>query len=37
MDTFKHFAFFLKERLERFEVSSGLSAVAGFFVGLKMG
>jgi uncharacterized membrane protein (Fun14 family) len=37
MDTFKHFALFLKERLERFEVSSGLSAVAGFFVGLKLG
>jgi uncharacterized membrane protein (Fun14 family) len=37
MNTFKHFALFLKERLERFEVSSGLSAVAGFFIGLKMG
>ena len=37
IDTFKDFAGFLKERLERFEVSSGLSAVAGFFLGLKMG
>jgi len=37
MDSFKHFALFLKERLEHFKVSSGLSAVAGFFIGLKMG
>jgi len=35
--TFKHFALFLKERLEHFHVSSGLSAIAGFFVGLKIG
>ena len=37
VDTFKHFALFLKERLEHFQVSSGLSAVAGFFLGLKLG
>ncbi len=37
VDTFKQFALFLQERLERFKVSSGLSAVAGFFLGLKMG
>ncbi len=37
MEVFKHFALFLKARLEQFQVSSGLSAVAGFVVGLKMG
>ncbi len=37
VDTFKQFALFLQERLERFKVSSGLSAVAGFFLGLKIG
>jgi len=36
-DVFKYFVTFLKDRLEHFEVSSGLSAVAGFFVGIKMG
>ena len=37
VDTFKQFALFLKERLERFHVGSGLSAVAGFLIGLKIG
>ena len=37
MEMFKHFAGFLKDRLSNFEVTSGLSAVAGFVVGLKMG
>ncbi len=37
VDGFKHFMLFLKERLENFKVSGGLSAVAGFFVGLKIG
>ncbi len=37
IETFKHMAFFLKERLEQLEVSSGISAIAGFFVGLKIG
>jgi len=36
-DIFKHFVVFLKDRLERFKISSGLSTIAGFFVGLKMG
>lgn len=34
---FKEFAFFLKERLSRLKTSGSVSAVAGFFVGLKMG
>jgi len=37
VDAFKQFALFLKERLTRFHVGSGLSAVAGFFIGLKIG
>jgi len=36
-DIFKHFISFLQNRLEHFEVSSGLSAIAGFLAGLKMG
>ena len=36
-DGFKYFVGFLKDRLENFQVSSGLSAVAGFFAGLKFG
>ncbi|WP_456430999.1 FUN14 domain-containing protein [Nitratifractor sp.] len=34
---FERFALFLKERLARLKLSGGASAVAGFFVGLKMG
>lgn len=34
---FQDFTVFLKNRLSTFQVSKGLSAVAGFFVGLKMG
>ena len=37
VELFKNLVTLMKERLERFQVSSGLSAVAGFFVGLKMG
>ncbi len=37
LGTFKHFAFFLKERVENMHISSGVSAVAGFMLGLKIG
>jgi len=37
MEMFKHFLGFLKDRLSNFKVAGGLSAVAGFAVGLKMG
>jgi len=36
-ETFKHFLFFLKDRLAALKVAGGASAVAGFVVGLKMG
>ena len=36
-EQFQLFAAFLKERLEKLEIKGGISAVAGFFVGLKMG
>jgi hypothetical protein len=35
--SFQDFVLFIKHRLELFQVSKGLSAVAGFLVGLKMG
>jgi uncharacterized membrane protein (Fun14 family) len=34
---FKSFVSFLYERLDSFKVSSGLSAVAGFIAGIKLG
>lgn len=34
---FKHFALFLKERVEQLHISSGVSAIAGFMLGLKIG
>jgi uncharacterized membrane protein (Fun14 family) len=37
IEYFKSVALFLKERLGEFPVTKGLGAVAGFFVGLKMG
>ena len=37
VDMFKHFAMFLKDRLGESTFTKGLGAVAGFFVGLKMG
>jgi len=37
MDMFKAFAGFLKDRLDNFHLGSGFSALAGFFIGLKMG
>jgi len=37
MDMFKNFAMFLKDRLGESTFTKGLGAVAGFFVGLKMG
>lgn len=36
-DMFKSFYTFLKNRLDGFNVGSGFSAVAGFFIGLKIG
>lgn len=35
--TFQNFVLFLKHRLELFQVSKGLSAIAGFIVGIKIG
>ncbi len=35
--TFQDFVLFLKNRLELFQVSKGLSAAAGFIVGIKIG
>jgi len=34
---FQHFVAFLKTRLELFTASRGLSAIAGFVIGLKIG
>jgi len=34
---FQEFVAFLKNRLELFTASKGLSAIAGFFIGLKIG
>jgi len=36
-EAFKHFVFFLKERISSLKIAGGISAGAGFVVGLKMG
>ena len=37
LEMFKTFGLWLKERLGSLEIAGGASAVAGFFVGVKMG
>jgi uncharacterized membrane protein (Fun14 family) len=36
-ESFIHFAEFLKDRVAQIKLSGTLSAIAGFFIGLKMG
>ena len=36
-EAFKHFVLFLKERISSLKIAGGISAGAGFVVGLKMG
>jgi len=37
VDLFQDFVLFLKQRVQEFQVSSGVSAITGFIIGLKIG